>query len=546
MAGFRGDNFIKHQRAWCRFWRAWAANNGVDDPWAYDVAAGCSCLSDVQDGTAKLAIAGSKPEQHSTFKEARAAMSAFWGIVHQGTNFAEEHAVKLITRGLVRDAPLLKAYSDTWDVDLVFNKVFVMAAAGDKLTELPHYEMRAWLVMLIKLRTKCRSGDLGHVHVRRDVTVDCGGLYRGFYPAESKGTKRCGLYGNFIEGEVKKIRFFRNKTSVGNASLYTAWHPLGAYLENTAALPHLSAACPRRLLERYLDITDSLSRADDLVLVSKLRKRGQDGRLRHHGLNPQTVAHDAGHIMTLCGVPERFKPHSSRHASLSDAVGSAGGSVADEADVLKTANLSSKVFRLFYDQPVAKDQLSAAAPLPASRRARKTKSKDDKSAPTAKTKTVTTPPVDANAASEDDDGDQEWEASAIDGEDSDGEGGRQFQVHWVGFPTTTWEPEANLGNASALISAFRRRRAAATALKHRRLAASAPPRVPTASVMLAPSTSSVPVRAPARRAVHDRGKAAMRSTRATRAGSSFVLCTRCGKNVTIHGLSFHEMDCKGA
>ena len=79
----------------------------------------------------------------------------------------------------------------------------------------------------------------------------------------------------------------------------------------------MEAACPRRILNKYLEITDTLPRHDDLVFIASKRSKDKNGRPAFKGIGSQTVAHDVGAVMTLCGVPARFKPHSTRHVKLS-------------------------------------------------------------------------------------------------------------------------------------------------------------------------------------------------------------------------------------
>ena len=68
------------------------------DPWPYNLYDGVDCLAEVHDRSVANARAAGKTPQHSVFKEARAAMTAFWKMVHPGSNFAEEPAVKDIAR----------------------------------------------------------------------------------------------------------------------------------------------------------------------------------------------------------------------------------------------------------------------------------------------------------------------------------------------------------------------------------------------------------------------------------------------------------------
>ncbi|MDC0510978.1 hypothetical protein OAN61_01070, partial [bacterium] len=139
MARYADRNFVKHQRAWCRFWRRYCDACGIQDPWEYNMHAAIDCLTWVQRRSAAYATAKGVPEQHSTFKEARAAISAFWKLVHPSTDFAEEPHVKAVAIGLRRTNPLLKAYSDTWDITIIFEHIFEMARRGEYLRDLPHY-----------------------------------------------------------------------------------------------------------------------------------------------------------------------------------------------------------------------------------------------------------------------------------------------------------------------------------------------------------------------------------------------------------------------
>ena len=141
-------------------------------------------LTWVQRRSAAYATAKGVPEQHSTFKEARAAISALWKLVHPSTDFAEEPHVKAVAIGLRRTNPLLKAYSDTWDITIIFEHIFEMARRGEYLRDLPHYKMRPWLVALLKLRTSCRSGDIAPGKPPTGGALDerRGGVFRAFYP----------------------------------------------------------------------------------------------------------------------------------------------------------------------------------------------------------------------------------------------------------------------------------------------------------------------------------------------------------------------------
>ena len=47
VAEFADANFLKHRRAWCRFWCAYASNVGILDFFAYNMYEGCACLEAV-------------------------------------------------------------------------------------------------------------------------------------------------------------------------------------------------------------------------------------------------------------------------------------------------------------------------------------------------------------------------------------------------------------------------------------------------------------------------------------------------------------------
>ena len=337
---------MKHRRAWCRFWCAYANNNGITNFFAYNMYEGCACLEAVHQRAEQLAKEKGAKAQHASFKEARAAMSAFWGLVHPDTNFAEVRAVKAMAKGLRRVAPLKAKHADTWDIQLVFDKLFELARRGIRVVDMDHDKMRGWLALMIKIKTAGRSGDVGFVR-----SGDRGGLYRGFYPRDTN-KMRCGLRGDWLEPHVTHVRWYMNKTVAGQADDYSPWHPLGDHLEDSRAFPFLSAACPRRMLEAYLDKTDTLPRSDDLVLISSVKKDG-----RYFGITAQTVANDVGAVMTVCGVAARFNAHTTRHASLSKR--RAGGASID--DIVGSANISAKVFKNFYNRPIDK---AAAAPPP--------------------------------------------------------------------------------------------------------------------------------------------------------------------------------------
>ena len=316
--------------------------------WHYDVVAGVDCLVGVQERSEENAVTAGKPAQHSSFKEARAAMCAFWALVHghhDDNNFASEPRVRAIAVGLRRTNPLLRKYDDTWDISLVFNKIFTMAARGHLIVNMPHQLLRPWLIVLLKLKTGCHSGDVAPGKAPSDGSTRRGGICRGFYPRHRNDPAlRQGLRGEF-NVTVKHLRFFMNKTVGGQVSEYSVWHDLGNYLVDTPEYPYLSAACPRAALEAYIKATAPLPRADDYLLISNRREGASK---EHFGISAQTAANDTVAVMRACGVPTRFTAHSTRHATLSKKAQEGH----NEDQFLKDACLSQRVFRQFYYQPI--------------------------------------------------------------------------------------------------------------------------------------------------------------------------------------------------
>jgi hypothetical protein len=290
-----------------------------------------------------------------------------------------------------------------------------------------------------------------------------------------------------IDGDVEHIRFWRNKTVKNRNSHYSKWHALGPFLKDSADFPYMSAACPRALLNKYLQLTEDLPRADDLVFISAKKQRTATGPLRrHHGICSDTVASDVGKVMTWCGVPARYKPHSTRHSKLSTdhAVASAGGLSLDDA--LAKVDVSKEVFKLFYSQPFSKDRLKPdqVASLKGSRKA-------GTSIGFELLRAAPQPPAPPAPPLVLEDGEVEYSVASI--VDKRHERGVDFyKVRWQGFGSDddTWEPSEQCDCDDA-IRAFNARQEAAQALQQRRLARMPPTRQPPATGKATTSSSRV-------------------------------------------------------
>ena len=344
MAQYSTSGYQGHRLAWARTWVPHCATVGIN-PYDYNVVEACNCLENVHTKSAAAATAKGKKEQHSVFKAARAAIGAIWGLLHHKV-LADEAPIKAMAIGLRRTAPNLARYSDTWDISLVFECLVYMDSNGVGYDTMPHGKMRPWVELLLKLHTHGRSGDLAP---NKDGN---GGLYRNFLTDhnERRMKKRCGFYGNELEGEILRVRWWHNKTIASRPSHYSKWHDLGAYLQNTPEFPRLSAICVRKWLETYVEKTDSLPRVSDLTFLSVTKHQG-----KHKGISAQRVSNDVGAAMTECGIPARYLPHSTRHASLSKKL--ANGAAVD--NITADADVSAKVFKLFYAQPVTRERMDA-------------------------------------------------------------------------------------------------------------------------------------------------------------------------------------------
>ena len=368
-------NFHKHSRAWVRFWCAWdynesKGNDKKPNPWCYDWMRGLACLCDVHTRAEIYAKNLKKRPDMSLFKEARAAMAAFWSIQHPQSSFAEEKQVKLVAKGLRAMAPSLARYSDTWNVSLIWDKIIAMSKEGIDLMRLPHAHLRKWVVMLLKLRTGARTSDLaGHFNELGHLR---GGLYRGWFPSEETLEVKCGLRGDPSTLDVSHVRWFMNKTIIRRPAVFSAWFAIGDKLKNTPEEPFLETRCVRSLLQRYLTLTTGLTRGESETnnSVFVIAKKNVYGIVTAASVD--TLRNDCKKVMKLCGVPKRFLPHSTRHASLSFKTDPNQQNL-PVAKVLHGVDMTTKTFTSYYQQPISSDVASPPKDKPSAKRRKKGK-----------------------------------------------------------------------------------------------------------------------------------------------------------------------------
>ena len=151
--------------------------------------------------------------------------------------------------------------------------------------------------------------------------------------------------------QIEQWRYFepKNVRSLKN-SVFSPWVSLGGYADVDPLDVNI---CLRSSLECYVRRTQPLSRAPDQSLFIAAHAGPDDLR---HGLSSDRIRNVVGDVMSAAGVPEKFRPHSTRHAFMADAANQGRRQEAFLADAL----LSGRVYELFYKCPVERAANHAA------------------------------------------------------------------------------------------------------------------------------------------------------------------------------------------
>lgn len=298
-------------------------------PFVYDATLAGNCLSEEQQRTIEDAADAGKLPQHARFKSLRAAIGAVFQILHN-KDLAVEPNIKRLAIMCRRTAPNTAKYDDTWPVQLIFTFLAVLFAGGTTWESMALSVLRRWTVMLIRLKTAARS-------------ADCAAILRSFMPSAMAG-----LMGSATRTEIRGVRFFRNKTIRFKSRIFSKWFLLGDYIEGDPSDICNIGYCVRTAVETYYARTAGLPRSDDNFFISLTRTNG-----KYKGVGSDVLRNDSLKCLREAGVPDRFLGHSVRSASLMAQQGS-------EEEILKRCDISCKVFRAHYDNPVSVDDATAA------------------------------------------------------------------------------------------------------------------------------------------------------------------------------------------
>jgi hypothetical protein len=289
-----------------------------------------------------LAARENRPPQHGTLKKLRAAVSETWKVIF-GQRITFHPDVEDMFKVARLEAPLTKAYSTTWDINLIFDYYQSMAVTGlpeaglpGPLTNetLPLTVLRDKVIILAKIKIGCRSVDLTKVSrfwVRQNV-------------ADSR-SQACLMGLRPVRGSrprIERWRYLLPKNVGSLADVYSPWIDLGGYADY---VPLDQNICFRSALEIYYQRTDGLNLGSERAMFLSAYS-SRDGT--RHGLSSDRIRNVVGKVMTAAGVPEKFRPHSTRHAFLAD---SAQRGVQEEA-FLASAQMSGRVFELYYKCPI--------------------------------------------------------------------------------------------------------------------------------------------------------------------------------------------------
>lgn len=333
-----GGAMTRHLRVWNNFWIPFCTRTGTD-PWLRNTVAAANFLHEEQAAAEVKARARGARVQHSRYKECRAALGVIWSIANGFSKLADDWFVASTAAGLRKTAPNRARYDDTWDPSLIMIYIYYMAQNDVFIKDMPLGEMRPWVVALLRLSTMARSADIApNKH-------DNGGVYINYINDGHGEDVRTGLMGNATAGTITQVRFFANKTVAGRPDEYSSWHELD-YLAPNEKFPLLYACCARTVLEKYTQRRRSVSTNGDALFISA-RKRAD----RYTCVGADTVRNDMGWVMTRCGIPERFKPHSVRHAALSKGERDAKANGHNVDDVCRSADVSKEVCKMFYSRP---------------------------------------------------------------------------------------------------------------------------------------------------------------------------------------------------
>ena len=342
----------RHRRFWDNTFVSWCRSQRRK-PYKYNAVLVTNFLSHIQDTYEQQHRERGVQPNHSMFKQARAAIGAMLALIHPGKPpIAEFGHIAGIAQTLRVTAPNLPKYSETISLDPLFEVLIEAARRGAELTSIPLKTLRDWTLVLVRIRLGSRSADVACIN--RIWSDD---------PTQSAVA---GLQGSHDNGVfiVKRVRYDFPKSWRSRVRM-SAWKSLGNYLsEQQGFSDDLRLCCPRRALEEYLRRTSecAFSSFVDPERPGESLPRVFLSVTTRHGMCFPIISSTIGSlikkILAEVGIDtSKFKAHILRSASIGTAV--RGGEAIDSA--LDRAQVSAKVFSIYYDLPVAESTRGASS-----------------------------------------------------------------------------------------------------------------------------------------------------------------------------------------
>ena len=340
------STLAQHRKFWDTKWTPYCHEHGLD-PFEYSIPNLCNYLDVIQHGSAAYAASKCRPEQHASFKKARAAIGSIWLLIHPSQPRAADHPhVKLLTESVKRTAPILPKYQETISLDSLFAYLVHLAVTGLTFASMPILQLRDIATLLLRLRLHARSADVAHIN--------------RIWTDEGDNAFLACMQGDPSHQFITSVRYDFPKNWRSRAGRFSAWKSLGSYMNSVEGYqPAFSLCCVRSAVETYWARTRAapvrVAACPDRPLEPKRRLFISAFPDSETGLffevSSTTISNRIKAILDTVGIDvSKFQSHILRSASIAAARGHT-----DEAldSVLSRAAVSEKVFSSFYDLPIS-------------------------------------------------------------------------------------------------------------------------------------------------------------------------------------------------